>query len=114
MPIDTGTGFILAAGLIFYLRLIIIQRNHARLARQNAQANAVKGKKKNQPQQTVLDPQLSILSKRPVDWIIAGLGIVAILLGILINRHLILAGIPYSAWWILVSAGIVAFSWAFR
>ena len=111
MQIDTGTAIIILAVLIFYLRLIIIQRERAkRLTHQS-----FPGKKKNaRDKQLSFLTSYSILSQNQPDRVIAGLGIFAILAGVLLNLRVI-PWIPVqNYWWVPVAAGIVAFSWAFK
>jgi hypothetical protein len=110
MPVDAGTAIVIGAVLIFYLRLIILQRERAKRARQANSASG-KGKKKGKasPQQ-----QFSILSPNPRDRIIGGVGVVAILAGILLNRQVLPWEVLQPYWWLPTALGIIAFSWAFR
>ncbi len=114
MGLDTGTIIIIAAVLIFYLRLIIVQRQKAKLLRSAAASSPSRGKKKTKNSNQAPAQQLSILSNRKQDWIIAGLGAFLMVAGILLNR----LGSPESAaqayWWLPMAIGIVGFSWAFR
>lgn len=113
---DTGTIVVVGAVLIFYLRLIVIQRQRARRIRQTAQAPAAKktGKKKATPKELSAPPRYSILSQDRRDWAIAGCGALAIAAGILLNANLIPYAPVQAYWWLPVAVGIVAFSWAFR
>ncbi len=97
MKFDIGTIVIVVSVLVFYLRLIIIQR----------------AKIKNPPQGSTYS-RFSILSTRASDKIIAVFGLVFIVIGILLNQNII--NIPYGnqLWWLIISLGIVAFSWGFR
>lgn len=113
MKIDPGLVVVVVAVLIFYLRLIILQRERAKQLRRNAKAGA-KSKGKRQNQQKVTPARYSILSQNRRDLAIGGAGALAILVGVLLNAGIlpILAVQPY--WWVPTSAGIVAFSWAFK
>jgi hypothetical protein len=113
MQIDTGLAVILVAVLIFYLRLIIIQRQRVKQPVPQPQpAGRKKLKKSNQPPPS--PPNYSIISCNRRDWIIAGVGIALIILGVLLNRN----AIPFSPlqnyWWIPIAFGVVAFSWGFK
>ena len=113
MPVDTGTAVIIGAVLIFYLRLIIIQRERARRVRQPEPA-AAKGKKKGAARKKDAQRQLSILSQNPRDWVIAAVGVIAIGAGVLLNLHILPWAALQAIWWLPVALGIVAFSWTFR
>ncbi len=111
MQIDTGTGIVVVAALIFYLRLIIIQRQKVKQAAIQPQGKTKKKQKK--PSAPPLS-QYSILSRNPRDWIIAGVGVVAVLFGVLLKA----GGLPLAAvaayWWVPTALGIIACSWGFR
>ncbi len=111
MHLDTGLAVIVIAVLIFYLRLIIIQRERIRQNRQKAQAP---GKKKRKSLQELPPPSYSILSQEKRDWIIAGAGIALIVLGILLYLRIIPFPLAQAYWWLPIAAGIVAFSWGFK
>ncbi len=113
MNIDTGLAIVILAVLVFYLRLIIVQRERAkRLAQAPVIIGKANKKTKVQPQATA--PSYSILSQNRRDWAIAGMGVLAILVGILLNAEIISVTAAQPYWWIPTSIGIVAFSWAFK
>lgn len=118
MNIDTGLAVVLAAILIFYLRLIILQRERARRTRREldaARAAAASHKSKQKKGASpVPAPNYSILSKNRVDLAIAGVGALAIIFGMLLNGNVIQSAALQSYWWIPTALGIVAFSWAFK
>jgi hypothetical protein len=117
MNIEPGLAVVIAATLIFYLRLIILQREKAKRAAQaiaEARQTGAKMKRKGSPVSSAEPTSFSILSPRRSDWIIAGLGLLAILLGILLNRGLVPLPNLQPYWWASTSTGILAFSWAFR
>jgi hypothetical protein len=113
MNIDTGLAAVIIAVLIFYLRLIVLQREQAKRARLAVLKTPKKTRKAGgvppRPPQS-----LSILSKNRVDLAIAGAGLLAILVGVLANAGTI--GLPglQTYWWLPTALGIVAFSWAFK
>jgi hypothetical protein len=113
MQIDTGLAVILVAVLIFYLRLIVIQRQRVKQPVPQPQTvGKKKGKKSNQTPPP--PPDYSIISRNRRDWIIAGLGIALIILGVLMNRNAVHLPLLQNYWWIPIAAGIVAFSWGFK
>jgi hypothetical protein len=112
MNIDTGLAVVIFAVLVFYLRLIILQRERAKRSARTPLPVAKKGKKKILPVEVV--PNYSILSRNRVDQVIAGAGMLAILVGIALNTHLLPIPPVQPYWWIPTAAGIVAFSWAFK
>lgn len=114
MNIDTGLAVVIIAVLLFYLRLIMLQRERAKRLAQAPLPAKKQTKKQKSPVQADLKQRYSILSTRRSDLVIAGLGILFILAGIL----LYMAVLPLSSiqpyWWLPTAAGIVAFSWAFK
>ena len=113
MNIDTGLAVVIIAVLVFYLRLIIIQRQRVKgvaQAKKASQTEKKKGKKQPVPPQ----PSYSIISKNNLDRAIAIGGVLLIALGVLLYTHILplVAIQPY--WWIPTAVGIVAFSWAFK
>jgi hypothetical protein len=114
MKIDVGFVVILAAALLFYLRLILMQRERARRPRQAAFAERkAKNKRGKAPEQDAY-ARLSILSTRKQDWLIAGIGVLAVALGVLFNQRLLPWQPGQAYWWLPVALGILMFSWAFR
>jgi hypothetical protein len=114
MPIDTGTVVIVAAVLLFYLRLILIQRERLRRLRTMPKSHGPGKKMKGKARQQEAYSRFSILSTRRQDWLIAGAGVLAVLAGVLLYLKLIPWPAAQAAWWLPVAVGIVAFSWAFR
>lgn len=113
MNIDTGLAVVIVAVLIFYLRLIGLQRERVKRLSTPPQGSQKKTKKQ-EIQSERSSPRYSILSPRRRDRVIAGAGAVAILVGVLLYLSIlpIQAAQPY--WWIPTAIGIVAFSWAFQ
>ena len=120
MPIDTGLVVIIVAALVFYLRLILLQRDRARRAAvQLASSSAMKqAKRPDKRSASRLAPSplqaYSIISTSKRDWIIAGSGILLILVGVLLNQKLIPIPLAQNYWWLPVAIGILAFSWGFK
>jgi hypothetical protein len=111
MNIDTGLVVVIAAVLLFYLRLILIQRERARRA---APKPGSSQSKKGQPPEKPFVARYSILSPDRRDLVIAAAGLILILAGLLANIKVIPFGLAQAYWWIPVAAGIVAFSWGFK
>jgi hypothetical protein len=114
MNIDTGLAVVIVAVLVFYLRLIMLQRERAKRLAQVPVQKKKQTKNKKSATQPDLKQRYSILSPRRSDLAIAGLGILAILAGILLNTSLLRLPSLQPYWWLPTAAGIVAFSWAFR
>ena len=117
MNIEPGLIVVIGATLIFYLRLILLQRERVKRLRRQAeeqakQAGSGSRKKRQQPVMNATTWS-SIVSPKRLDWVIAGLGAAAILAGVLVNRGVLFPA-AQTFWWLPTAAGIVAFSWAFK
>jgi len=112
MNIDTGTAVVIGAVLIFYLRLISLQRERAKQVRRAVEANVSVKKKAKQTSQP--PPRYSILSPNRRDQAIGGIGALLILIGVLSYAKILPIPALQTYWWIPTSIGIVAFSWLFR
>lgn len=113
MNIDTGLAVVIVAVLVFYLRLIVLQRERAKQATQGLDSR-VKNKKQGKTATREAVSRYSILSPRRQDRVIAGIGALLILLGVLAYSQIALFASLQTYWWIPTSIGIVAFSWAFK
>jgi hypothetical protein len=123
MNIDPGLVVVIGAVLIFYLRLIVIQRQRAKRAqpapaprsRAAAQKQSPAGQKKSarstQPAAFDLE-RYSILSPRRSDRLTGAVGLLLLLLGMILFAGILPALQPY--WWLPAALGIIAFSWAFK
>ena len=111
MKIDTGLGVVIVAVLIFYLRLIILQRQRAKQVRRTVETGSSKKRKAKQLPPT--PPNYSVVSRKRRDWIIAGIGGVLILFGALAYANVLAIPVLRENWWIPTAIGIVAFSWLF-
>jgi hypothetical protein len=113
MNIDTGLAVVILAVLVFYLRLIVIQRQRAKRvaqAQKASQAEKKKGKKLPPSPQ----PGYSIISRSNLDRAIAIGGVLLMVLGILLYVKIIPLPSIQPYWWVPTAAGIVLFSWAFK
>ncbi len=113
MNLSPGMIVVVAAALLFYLRLILIQRQHAK---QIAQARAAyytkKPKSKSQPASP--PPRYSIISQNPRDLILAGVGSLLVIIGLVLNAGALPLYSLQQFWWIPTTLGILAFSFGFR
>lgn len=119
MNIDTGLAVIIVAVLIFYLRMIVIQRERVKRLRRAAQSAASKEKKKGKSAATNSPPpteaaSFSMVSKKISDRIIGAVGFVLIVVGVLFYTRIIPLPIFQEYWWIPTALGIVLFSWMFK
>ncbi len=113
MGIEFGLVVVIAAVLLFYLRLILVQRQKAKQFKQTTLDS--KGKKKATKTRSQKDySTLSIISTRLQDRLIAALGVVLIVLGVLLNLKVLPWGSGQAYWYLPVAIGILAFSWVFR
>ncbi len=122
MRIDPGLVVIVVAVLAFYLRMIILQRQRAKRAayqppaagkKQGARPGKPSGKRPVKQSPPPLQAY-SIISTSQRDWIIAGSGILLILVGVLLNQKVIPIPLAQNYWWLPVAIGILAFSWGFK
>lgn len=115
MHLDTGQAVVILAVLVFYLRLIILQRQRVKQVRlEQIARQANKAKKGHSVASPVSPARFSVLSSNPRDRVIGGLGAGLILLGVLYFGKVLPPVALQNYWWILTSGGIVAFSWLFR
>jgi hypothetical protein len=112
MKIDTGMGVVILAVLVFYLRLIVLQRERIKQNKRAAEAASTKNKGKKSAQ--LVATRYSIISPKKSDRVIGIIGAVLIILGVLFYAKIIPPELLQSYWWALTAIGIVAFSWLFR
>lgn len=112
MKFDTGTIVTIVVVMIFYLRLIILQRQKVKVARYQYSAADKAKKKKNDDEP--LKVQWSALGVRVRNWWIAGSGIVLIIFGAVVVGTQFLGSSLSSAWWVPVNVGILLFALALR
>jgi hypothetical protein len=113
MNIDPGLAVVIVAVLIFYLRLIILQRQRVKRISQIhvAAEGTKKGRKSPAPAPA---PRYSILSQNRRDQVIGLIGMLAVVVGVLLNAKLIPWPMAQPYWWLPTAIGIIAFSWAFK
>jgi Flp pilus assembly protein TadB len=126
--LDTGLIVVIGAVLLFYLRLIILQREQVKRTRQEqiqahskksktpakkakggAEAPAAKGSMGRQE----MERRFGLLSPKPLNRVIAGIGAVLILVGALLYAGVIPLPALQAYWWAPTAAGILAFSAGF-
>jgi|WetSurMetagenome_2_1015567.scaffolds.fasta_scaffold330788_2 hypothetical protein len=108
MKLDYGVIIAVGAALLFYLRLILLQRQRAKrynLARAQNQKNAIKkkNKKKVEKDQPSISDQLGF---KIDNWYILGAGIVVLLFGAFMNASPLFTTTVRSFWWIPIVLGI--------
>lgn len=111
MNIDTGTAVVVGAVLVFYLRLIILQREKAKRASQAVAQPQKKKKGKSGPAE--ITPQYSILTESMRNRTIAILGVVLMVVGAFMNAGVFQVPVIQPWWWVPTALGILAFSWLF-
>jgi hypothetical protein len=111
MKIEPGLVIVIIAVLAFYLRLIGLQREQVKRL---SQAPVSKQKAKGKVKQVDFSRRFSIISQGFNDRVIAGMGLVFILVGILLNSRVIPLIKVQPYWWIPTTVGILAFSWLFK
>jgi len=111
MKLDTGLVVVIVAVLIFYLRLIIIQRERAKQIDHARKSLATKKGKTPEP---TPPPRYSILTSNYRNLAIAGAGTLGILAGVLLNAGILAIPAIQPFWWIPTSIGIIGLSWAFQ
>ena len=108
---EPGLIVVIGAVLIFYLRLITMQRRRAKVTQQ---LHSLESRQKRKSGGTTTKVRPSVLSTNPRDLWIAGIGMLLIIFGALLYA----GSLPFSGilafWWIPISTGIVAFSWGFK
>ena len=109
---DVGLAVVIGAVLIFYLRLILLQRERVKRITQPASQD-VKKSKKGKTIQNKTSPRYSILSQKRSNLVIGGVGLLAMLAGVALTAGWINFPLVQDYWWLPTAFGIVAFSWAF-
>lgn len=111
MSIDYGLVIVIIAVLIFYLRLIILQRQRAKQLRLQRQQRASRQGKAEPPESST---GFSVVSARPLDRVIGAAGLILVVFGLLLYSGFFPLPELRSYWWIPTALGIVGFSWLFR
>lgn len=109
MKFDIGTVIAVAAALIFYLRLIVLQRQKVKRMRL-IQTQAGKGKTKDRAQEPARQqPGFEIAS-----WRLVAAGIVLIVAGALVSYVDWFGAEARSLWWIPITLGILLLGFSVR
>jgi hypothetical protein len=103
MQMDFGTIIAVAAALIFYLRLIILQRHKAKQARRNLQNETSAKSERNHMGQRGSTPPASL---HIISWYLLGMGIALILLGAMMTAFPIFSQPARELWWLVLTVGI--------
>ena len=110
MNIDPGLAIVIVAVLIFYLRLIVLQRQRAK---QLSPKPAAGSQKKGKSQPIAAPVRYTIISQNQRNRVIGVTGAIAILVGILLNLGMLPFPLAQTYWWAPTALGIIAFSWLF-
>ncbi len=126
MTFDPGLVVVVGAVLIFYLRLIGLQRERTKRVQQAPGKGKARGRapggapgagrnagQKNAAPGAAL-AQYSILSPRRSDRIIGAVGALLIGLGLLLYAGALPLAVLQPYWWLPTALGVVAFSWLFK
>jgi uncharacterized membrane protein len=106
MPVDLGTIIAIAAVLLFYLRLIILQRQKVKRFSAGQLEKKKKGVRKTA--QSAASPRMEFR------WPLVGLGIVITFIGAALIG---ITGVPAEIaawWWVAITAGIAIMSVGIR
>ena len=101
MKFDTGTIIAIAAVLLFYLRLILLQRQRGK----NISAVSPSGKGKSKRQAPT--------PSAPGNWIVianaylVGMGVLLIMAGVAVTLITAVPGSVRQLWWLFVSLGVL-------
>jgi hypothetical protein len=109
MQIDFGTIIAVAAALLFYLRLIILQRHKAKHSNLNHQRQIPSGKKPGEKQGDTPNQGIQIVS-----WYLLGMGVALILLGALMTAFPIFGQPARNLWWLVLTVGILLLGLSIR
>lgn len=104
---DTGTIIAIVAALVFYLRLIILQRHKVNQAQGNKHTKVGKsasGKRGYVPQEGL----------RIYSWYLLGIGVALIFLGALMTTLPLFDPAVSSLWWVALTAGILLLGLSIR
>ncbi len=112
MKFDVGTIVTIVAVTLFYLRLIILQRQKVKTAKM--QYAAVDKARKKKGEQQPPEVRWSAMGVRVVNWWFGGVGLLLIAFGAAIAGAQFLSPSLNSAWWVPVTVGILLFSLALR
>lgn len=114
MRFDTGTIITIVAVLLFYMRLIVIQRQ--RIKKAQHQYAAVKAKNSKSKKNNSKDPEIrySRLGIQIINWWVVAAAIILITFGAVIAATQFLGPTYSTLWWIPVVVGIAIFAFDIR
>jgi hypothetical protein len=105
MKFTAGTIVTIVVVLLFYLRLIILQRQKVKVGRlQYSAADQARKKKKKEPEP--LDVRWGALGVRVRNWWLMGAGIILIAFGAVVAATHFLSPSLSAAWWVPLNIGI--------
>lgn len=112
MKFDVGMIVTIVVVLLFYLRLIVGQRQRTKTARLQYEAVAQKAKKKK----NIADPQVKWenVGVHVRSWLLFAVGAVLIIFGAVVYGTRFLGPSLSAAWWVPVNVGIIVFAIAVR
>lgn len=113
MQIDFRVIIVVCAMLIFYLRLIWLQRERNRRLERSKPVGKQQ-KRKDQDRIEHAQKFYSIISENPRDRLIGCLGATGIVAGTILASGYLPWAWMQSWWWLPLSIGMVAFSWLFK
>ncbi len=115
MKFDAGTIVAVAAALIFYLRLIIVQRQKVKRSKLvKSQAMSEKGKAKKRAQTAANRPIQQQLGFEIVSWYLVGAAILLVVFGALISAVSWFGPGVRALWWVPLTVGIILLGFSVR
>lgn len=105
MKFTTGTIVTIVVVLLFYLRLIILQRQKVKIGRLQYSA-ADQARKKKKKETEPLDVRWGALGVRVRNWWFVGGGILLIIFGVIVAATHFLSPSLNAAWWVPLNIGI--------
>jgi hypothetical protein len=109
--LDISTVALIAAAIGFYLQLMAAYRKKVREFEVDQSRFANHKKAKKNP---LTKPVFGSFSKKPLDWVIGGVGYLMMMFGILVYVSWLKIPSIQTAWWAPTAAGIILFSWFFH
>jgi sterol desaturase/sphingolipid hydroxylase (fatty acid hydroxylase superfamily) len=113
MRFDYGTIIAIVAALLFYLRLIILQRQRVKryqASRLASRPDKKKGKGSSQAAPTVSDQ----LGFRVYSWYMVGAGLLVLIFGALVYGTSWFTPATRQYWWVAIVAGIFILNYSIR
>jgi len=116
---DIGLIVVIAAVLIFYMRLIALQWGRAKQVRaEEAQASLAKSKtskkKQSKPEENVFTASMRRYGFRITSWWLLAAGVVFLMIGIIMSLNGLFDPAIQKWWWIPTTLGIGFFFFSFK